>query len=52
MYREFMKALLGFVQTGKNKNDDAPDSCAGLASMLRTYNLQKVEFIDRKNLYL
>ena len=52
MYREFMKSMLGFLQTGKNRNDDAPDSCAGLASMLRSYTLQKVEFFDRKNLYM
>lgn len=30
-YRKFMKALYSFTITGKNKNDDAPDSLAMLA---------------------
>ncbi|MGN0620546.1 MAG: phage terminase large subunit [Porcipelethomonas sp.] len=33
-YREFMKELTSFVQTGKNKHDDAPDSLAMLVKLI------------------
>lgn len=33
-YKAFMKELTTFVQTGKNPNDDAPDSLAQLAAFL------------------
>lgn len=33
-YRAFMKELTSFVQTGKNKHDDAPDSLAMLAEFI------------------
>lgn len=34
-YRKFMTNLYSFTMTGKNKNDDAPDSLASLAVFLR-----------------
>ena len=34
-YAAFMRCLHAFTITGKNKNDDAPDSLAGLADMVR-----------------
>lgn len=33
-YKAFMKELTTFVQMGKNKNDDAPDSLAMLFDVL------------------
>ncbi len=48
MYGMFMTALTSFVQTGKNRNDDAPDSCAGLANMRRRFTMRRPEFLDRK----
>lgn len=36
MYRNFMGQLTTFTVDGKNINDDAPDSLAGLAAMMRT----------------
>jgi len=46
-YGVFMGQLLSFVQTGKSRYDDAPDSCAGLANMIRRYVVPKVQFSDR-----
>lgn len=34
-YRKFMNNLYSFTMTGKNKNDDAPDSLASLAVFLK-----------------
>ena len=34
-YRKFMTNLYSFTMTGKNKNDDSPDSLASLAVFLR-----------------
>lgn len=51
-YGVFMGQLLSFVQTGKSKHDDAPDSCAGLASMMRKYTVQAVKFSDRRSVGL
>lgn len=34
-YGKFMRDLTSYTVTGKNKNDDAPDSLSGLASMMR-----------------
>lgn len=45
-YRAFMNELTTFVQTGKNKHDDAPDSLAMLADFL--YNsTAKLTFMKR-----
>lgn len=45
-YVAFMKELTSFIQTGKNKHDDAPDSLAMLATMIgRRYG--KVTAIKR-----
>lgn len=35
-YRAFMQEVTMFVQTGKNKHDDAPDSLAMLAEFINT----------------
>lgn len=51
-YGVFMSQLLSFVQTGKSKHDDAPDSCAGLAHMMRKYTVQQVKFSDRRSVGL
>ena len=45
-YQAFMKDLTGFMQTGKNKNDDAPDSLAMLAALMDPRS-GKVEIIHR-----
>lgn len=51
-YGVFMNYLTSFVQTGKSKHDDAPDSCAGLAQMMRKFVIQKVKFSDRRTVGL
>ena len=50
MYGVMMNQLTSFVQTGKNKNDDAPDSLAGLATLLRAYTPQEPTIYDRKDM--
>ena len=49
-YAKFMKQLLTWTQTGKNKHDDAPDSIAMLAQMIQGLNGNAVKFLDRKKL--
>ncbi len=45
-YAAFMKELTSFIQTGKNKHDDAPDSLAMLSTLInRRYG--KVEAVKR-----
>lgn len=51
-YGVFMAQLLSFVQTGKSKHDDAPDSCAGLAHMMRRLVISPVKFSDRRDVGL
>lgn len=48
MYGVMMNQLTSFVQTGNNKNDDAADSMAGLATMQRKLSIQRPVFIDRR----
>ena len=50
MYRLAMRHLTTYTQSGKNLNDDAPDSLAGLAAMMRTNLNAKVEVFDRKRI--
>lgn len=45
-YNEFMKNLLGFSVNAKNRNDDAPDSMAGLVDFVDR-GTAKVFFLDR-----
>ena len=45
-YAAFMRCLHAFTITGKNKNDDAPDSLAGLADMIRR-SARKAQVIQR-----
>ncbi len=49
MYGQMMNQLLSFVQTGKNLHDDAPDSMAGLATMLRKRTACKPTFGNRRD---
>ncbi len=49
-YRNFITNLTTYTAVGKNKNDDAPDACAGLASMIRIDSSVKVATIDRRRL--
>ena len=50
MYRQFLTQLTTYTLNGKNKNDDAPDSLAGLAAMKRTNLNAKVETFDRRHI--
>lgn len=47
MYRDAVKNLTTFSRDGNNVNDDAPDSLAGLAGMLRTRSVSEVQILDR-----
>ena len=51
-YAQFMKALFSWTQTGKNKNDDAPDSIAMLGQMFQELNGNAIKFLDRRKLGL
>jgi len=48
MYQAAMRNLTTYTVSGKNLNDDAPDSLAGLAAMMRTSLNAKVEVFDRR----
>lgn len=50
MYGQMMNQLLSFVQTGKSLHDDAPDSLAGLANMLRKRTVQTPTFTSRHDM--
>ncbi len=52
MYGKFMTELTSFVQTGKSPHDDAPDSLAGLATMIRKRTTTKPTFSSRRDLGL
>lgn len=49
-YAKFMKQMLTWTQTGKNKHDDAPDSIAMLGQMVQGLNGNAVKFLDRRKL--
>lgn len=42
-YADFIRELITFVQNGKAKHDDSPDSLSSLANMIRTPLYAKVE---------
>lgn len=46
-YEKFFQNLLAFTIEGKVKNDDAPDSLAGLAEMAKSITVSNVQIIDR-----
>ena len=48
-YGLFIKELCSYNMNGKNKHDDAPDSLAMAASMIRTNNSGKVAFFNRRD---
>lgn len=48
MYRLAIRHLTTFSRDGNNKNDDAPDSLAGLAAMVRTTSVNKIQVIPRR----
>ncbi len=47
-YGVFMKDLLSWTQSGKNKHDDAPDAVAMLAQMVQDLNSTSVKILDRR----
>lgn len=47
MYRTAMKNTTTFSRDGINKNDDGPDSLAGLAAMLRVPTTNKAKILSR-----
>ena len=49
-YAQFMKAMLTWTQTGKNKHDDAVDSIAMLGQMIQGLNGNAIKFLDRRRL--
>lgn len=51
-YAKFMKDLLSWTQSGKNKHDDAPDSIAMLAQLVEELSGLSVKFLDRRKLKL
>jgi len=50
MYRAFLMGLTSYTMSGKNPNDDAPDSLAGLAAMMRTNLNAKLTVFDRRHI--
>ena len=50
MYRVFLNGLTTYTMSGKNPNDDAPDSLAGLAAMMRTNLNAQLTVFDRKHI--
>lgn len=50
MYRQFLNQLTTYTVNGKNKNDDAPDALAGLATMQRTNLNATVKIFDRSRI--
>ena len=50
MYRRFMQNLVTYSAEGANENDDAPDSCAGVANMMRSNMRAKIKVLARKYL--
>lgn len=49
-YRQFMQGLTTYTMSGKNPNDDAPDSLAGLAAMMRTNLNASIKIFDRRHI--
>lgn len=52
MYRAAMTQLTSFVQTGKVPHDDAPDSMAGAAAMMRTTATARAVSLNNRPIYL
>lgn len=52
MYRNAMKNLTTFTQNGKNQNDDAPDSLAGAATMIRYAGTIHVSQLSARPMFL
>lgn len=48
MYRQALAQLTTYTMSGKNLHDDAPDSLAGLASLMRTNLNASVHIFDRR----
>ena len=49
-YRAFMENLVTYTAEGNAEHDDAPDACAGAATMLRTNMRAKIRILTRKNI--
>lgn len=50
MYRAALTNLTTYTMSGKNQNDDAPDSAAGLASTMRTNLNATIKIFDRAHI--
>lgn len=46
-YAKFMENLITYSDEGKVEHDDAPDSCAGVATMLRGTRRAKIRILSR-----
>ena len=51
-YGRFMQNVTTFVETGKNRNDDGPDSLAGLMNMKRKKSLAQIVIKERRGMPL
>lgn len=49
-YKMFVNNLVTYTADGKNQNDDAPDSLAGLAAMMRSNLNATLQVYDRKHI--
>jgi predicted phage terminase large subunit-like protein len=49
-YQNFLTNLTTYTMSGKNQNDDAPDSLAGLAAMMRSSLNATVKVYDRTHI--
>ena len=47
-----MQNVTTFVETGKNRNDDGPDSLAGLMNMKRKKSLAQIVIKERRGMPL
>lgn len=48
MYRDFIQNMITYSADGKSEHDDAPDSCAGVASIMRTNTRAKIKVLARR----
>lgn len=48
MYRNFMQNLITYTAEGTNEHDDAPDSCAGAASLMHNTMRAVIKVVARK----
>lgn len=51
-YAQFMKNILSWTQTGKNKNDDGVDAIAMLAQLTQDIQGNSIKILDRRKLQI